>query len=102
MVFIETPLDAAHEAKAFWVEPPEALMLASFKVSVSQVVIVPFVTAFVLSHSTEAHHIPAMESEEPTPRNCHVMMTKGMVFRYTWVYSKEDTMAHTRRPVVTS
>ena len=31
-----------------------------------------------------------------------VMMTKGMVFRYTWVYSKEDTMAHTRRPVVTS
>ena len=30
------------------------------------------------------------------------MKTKGMVFRYTWVYSKEDTMAHTRRPVVTS
>ena len=26
------------------------------------------------------------------------MKTKGMVFRYTWVYSKEDTMAHTRRP----
>ena len=25
-----------------------------------------------------------------------------MVFRYTWVYSKEDTMAHTHRPVVTS
>ena len=25
-----------------------------------------------------------------------------MVFRYTWVYSKEDTMAHTRRPMVTS
>ena len=33
---------------------------------------------------------------------CRVMMTKGMVFRYTWVYSKEDTMAHTCRPVVTS
>ena len=33
---------------------------------------------------------------------CRVMMTKGMVFRYMWVYSKEDTMAHTRRPVVTS
>ena len=30
------------------------------------------------------------------------MKTKGMVFRYTWVYSKEDTMAHTRRLVVTS
>ena len=30
------------------------------------------------------------------------MMTKGMVFRYTWVYSKEDTMAHNRRLVVTS
>ena len=30
------------------------------------------------------------------------MKTKGMVFRYTWVYSKEDTMAHTCRPVVTS
>ena len=30
------------------------------------------------------------------------MKTKGMVFRYTWVYSKEDTMAHTRRAVVTS
>ena len=27
---------------------------------------------------------------------------KGMVFRYTWVYSKEDTMAHTRRAMVTS
>ena len=34
--------------------------------------------------------------------NCRAMKTKGMVFRYTWVYSKEDTMAHTRRPVVTS
>ena len=33
---------------------------------------------------------------------CRTMMTKGMVFRYMWVYSKEDTMAHTRRPVVTS
>ena len=33
---------------------------------------------------------------------CRAMMTKGMVFRYTWVYSKEDTMAHTRRLVVTS
>ena len=71
MIFIETPLDAAHEAKAFWVEPPEALMLASFKLSVSQVVIVPFVTAFVLSHSTKAHHIPAMASDEPTPRDNH-------------------------------
>ena len=28
--------------------------------------------------------------------------TKGMVFEYTWVYSKEDTMAHTRRLVVIS
>ena len=34
--------------------------------------------------------------------HCRVMKTKGMVFRYTWVYSKEDTMAHTRMPVVTS
>ena len=76
MVFIETPLDAAHEAKAFWVEPPKALMLASFKVSVSQVVIVPFVTAFVLSHSTEAHHIPAMASEEPSPRDNHHLSEK--------------------------
>ena len=33
---------------------------------------------------------------------CHAMKTKGMVFRYTWVYSKEDTMAHTCRLVVTS
>ena len=32
---------------------------------------------------------------------CRVIKTKGMVFRYTWVYSKEDTMAHTYRPVVT-
>ena len=46
-------------------------MLASFKVSVSQVAIVPFVTAFVLSHSTEAHHIPAMASDEPTPCDNH-------------------------------
>ena len=70
MVFIETPLDATHEAKAFWVKPPEALMLASLKVSVSQVAIVPFVTAFVLSHSTEAHHI-SVASDEPTPRDNH-------------------------------
>ena len=33
---------------------------------------------------------------------CRAMKMKGMVFRYTWVYSKEDTMAHTRRPMVTS
>ena len=33
---------------------------------------------------------------------CRMIMTKGMVFRYTWVYSKKDTMAHTRRLVVTS
>ena len=46
-------------------------MLASFKVSVSQVAIVPFVTAFVLSYSTEAHHIPAMASDEPTPHDNH-------------------------------
>ena len=30
------------------------------------------------------------------------MKTKGMVFRYTWVYSGKDTMAHTRRLVVIS
>ena len=71
MVLIETALDAAYEAKAFWVEPPKALMLTSFKVSVSQVAIVPFVTAFVLSYSTEAHHIPAMASDEPTPHDNH-------------------------------
>ena len=34
--------------------------------------------------------------------NCRAMRTKGMVFRYTWVYSKEDTMAHTCRLMVTS
>ena len=33
---------------------------------------------------------------------CRAMKTKGMVFRYTWVYSKDNTMAHTCRPVVTS
>ena len=33
---------------------------------------------------------------------CHVIKTKGMVFRNMWVYSKEDTMAHTYRLVVTS
>ena len=33
--------------------------------------------------------------------SCCAIMTKGIVFRYTWVYSKEDTMAHTRRAVVT-
>ena len=48
MVFIDTPLDAAHEAEAFRVEPPEALMFANFKVSVSHVAIVPFVTAIAL------------------------------------------------------
>ena len=46
-------------------------MLASFKVSVSWVAIVPFVTAFVLSHSTEAHHIPVIASDEPTPHDNH-------------------------------
>ena len=29
--------------------------------------------------------------------DCRVIKMKGMVFRYTWVYSKEDTMAHTYR-----
>ena len=29
------------------------------------------------------------------PKYCRAIMMKGMVFRYTWVYSKEDTMAHT-------
>ena len=33
---------------------------------------------------------------------CHVIKMKGMVFRYTWVYSKEDTMAHTCRAMVAS
>ena len=33
---------------------------------------------------------------------CRAMKTKGMVFRYTWVYSKKDTMAHTHRLVVIS
>ena len=33
---------------------------------------------------------------------CRAMMIKVMVFRNTWVYSKEDTTAHTRRLVVTS
>ena len=33
---------------------------------------------------------------------CRAIKTKGMVFRYIWVYSKEDTMAHTYRPMVTS
>ena len=33
---------------------------------------------------------------------CRAMKMKGMVFRYTWVYSKEDTMAHTRKAMVTS
>ena len=37
-----------------------------------------------------------------SPSQCCMMMTKGMVFRYMWVYSKEDTMAHKRRPMVTS
>ena len=50
MVFIETPLDAAHEAEAFRVKPPKALMLASFKVSVSHGAIVPFVTAIALPY----------------------------------------------------
>ena len=35
-------------------------------------------------------------------RNCRTIKTKGMVFRYMWVYSKEDTMAHTCRAMVTS
>ena len=37
-----------------------------------------------------------------TNDSCRAIKTKGMVFRYTWVYSKEDTMAHTYRAVVTS
>ena len=71
MVFIEDPLDATYEAKGFLVELPKAFILVSFRVSVSQVAIVPFVTAFLLSHLTEAHHIPAMASDEPTPHDNH-------------------------------
>ena len=47
-----------------------------------------------------AMYVEDIEDGERT--YCHAMMTKGMVFRYTWVYSKEDTMAHTHRPMVTS
>ena len=39
------------------------------------------------------------------PCNCRAMKAKSMVFEIqvcTWVYSKEDTMAHTRRLVVIS
>ena len=42
---------------------------------------------------------------EMGPDYCRAMMTNGMVFKIhvdTWVYSKEDTMAHTRRLVVIS
>ena len=33
---------------------------------------------------------------------CRAIKTKAMVFRYMWVYSKEDIMAHTCRALVTS
>ena len=60
------------------------------------------------------HHIGSITSHLMIPRHfratakvtssvyCRAMKTKGMVFRYMWVYSKEDTMAQIRRPVVTS
>ena len=44
---------------------------------------------------------PSMHWGNPPPV-CRAINDKGMVFRYTWVYSKEDTMAHTRRPMVIS
>ena len=43
-----------------------------------------------------------IKKEGKTIGQCRAIKTKGMVFRYTWVYSKEDTMAHTYRPMVTS
>ena len=52
-------------------------MLANFKVSVSQVATVHFVTAFVLSHLTEAHYIPAMVSDEPTHCDNHHSSEEG-------------------------
>ena len=51
-------------------------------------------------YSGEVHPRGRYTPQTGTP--CRMMKTKGMVFRYTWVYSKEDTMAHTGRPVVTS
>ena len=48
------------------------------------------------------HFDCGVQVSEIAHANCRAMMTKGMVFRYMWVYSKEDTMAHTHRPVVTS
>ena len=40
-----------------------------------------------------------LEKEHET---CHAIKTKGRVLTYTWVCSKEDTMTHTYRPMVTS
>ena len=37
-----------------------------------------------------------------TLKDCRAIKMKGMVLDNTWVYSKEDTMAHTYRPVVFS
>ena len=56
------------------------------------------------SHSAAPGHPACMQNmgrEDLDGHGCRVMR-QGMVFRYTWVYSKEGTMAHTRRLVVTS
>ena len=34
--------------------------------------------------------------------NCRAIMTNVMAFDYTWVYSKDDTMAHAHRLMVIS
>ena len=57
------------------------------------------VAVWIWSPQFANKHVVVHSDNQPT---CRAMMTKGMVFRYMWVYSKEDTMAHTCRPVVTS
>ena len=70
------------------------------------------------TNTFEQLHVEEGEAESPCGRgvpkishsllfsititNCRAIKTKGMVFRYTPVYSKEDTMAHTHRALVTS
>ena len=48
------------------------------------------------------YHSKMEEEGKNQEENCRMIKTKGMVFRYMWVYSKEDTMAHTYRAMVTS
>ena len=78
------------------------LLFVAFAVGCLLVVTVTAINKYWCSSRRRRVFRPIPERRSNRSDHCHKMISKGMVFRYMWVYSKEDTMARTCRPMVTS